>query len=88
MVRRPGSRGGGGSDGPYGLTASVWSGDPARAAAVAARLEAGQVTVNAHGNGLRPDLPFGGHKQSGIGVTNGPWGLERYTELQVRTAPA
>ncbi|KAB2340593.1 aldehyde dehydrogenase family protein [Actinomadura rudentiformis] len=76
------------NDTPYGLTASVWTDDDARAADVASRLECGQVTVNAHGNGLRPDLPFGGHKQSGIGVTNGPWGLHRYTELQALTRPA
>ncbi|GAA2635104.1 aldehyde dehydrogenase family protein [Actinomadura fulvescens] len=76
------------NDTPYGLTASVWTNDIARAADVASRLECGQVTVNAHGNGLRPDLPFGGHKQSGIGVTNGPWGLHRFTEIQVLTAPA
>lgn len=76
------------NDTPYGLTASVWTDDAARAAEVASRLECGQVTVNAHGNGLRPDLPFGGHKHSGIGVTNGPWGLHRFTELQVLTGPA
>jgi acyl-CoA reductase-like NAD-dependent aldehyde dehydrogenase len=76
------------NDSAYGLTASVWTDDAARAADVASRLECGQVTVNAHGNGLRPDLPFGGFKHSGIGVTNGPWGLHRYTELQVLTGPA
>ncbi|TMR08333.1 aldehyde dehydrogenase family protein [Nonomuraea turkmeniaca] len=76
------------NDTPYGLTASVWTDDATRAADVASRLECGQVTVNAHGNGLRPDLPFGGHKHSGIGVTNGPWGLHRFTELQVLTGPA
>ncbi|RBM14165.1 aldehyde dehydrogenase [Streptomyces sp. PT12] len=73
---------------PYGLTASVWSADPGRAAGVAARLEAGQVSVNAHGNGVLPHLPFGGHRASGLGVENGPWGLAAYTDLQVRLRPA
>ena len=71
----------------YGLTASVWSADPDRAAKVARSLECGQVCVNAHGTGLRPDLPFGGHKCSGLGVENGPWGLYAYTQLQVLTGP-
>lgn len=38
---------------PFGLTASVWSTDLDAAARVAAQLDAGQVTINAHANGLR-----------------------------------
>jgi acyl-CoA reductase-like NAD-dependent aldehyde dehydrogenase len=72
---------------PFGLTASVWSPDIDRAARVAAQLECGQVSVNIHGGGVRPHLPFGGHKWSGIGVENGPWGLYAFTELQVLTHP-
>jgi acyl-CoA reductase-like NAD-dependent aldehyde dehydrogenase len=74
--------------GHYGLTASVWSADVERASAVAAQLEAGSVSVNAHAAGVAVDLPFGGHKWSGIGVENGPWGLHEYTAIQViRTPP-
>lgn len=73
--------------GNYGLTASVWSADVERATEVAARLDCGQATVNAHGSAIRPDLPFGGHKWSGIGVENGPWGLYGFTELQVIARP-
>ncbi|WP_324607852.1 aldehyde dehydrogenase family protein [Streptomyces sp. NRRL F-5123] len=69
---------------PYGLTASVWSADTDRAAQVAARVDAGQVWINTHGRGaLRPDVPFGGHKSSGIGLENGRWGLESFSEIQV-----
>ncbi|MFI6055539.1 aldehyde dehydrogenase family protein [Streptomyces violascens] len=71
----------------YGLTASVWSPDTDRAAETAWPLECGQVSLNAHGTGLRPDLPFGGHKSSGIGVENGIWGLREYSRLQVLTGP-
>jgi acyl-CoA reductase-like NAD-dependent aldehyde dehydrogenase len=71
----------------YGLTASVWSGDAERAFRLAARLDAGQVAINGHGRGVLPHLPFGGHKQSGIGVENGPWGLYGFTELQVIAGP-
>jgi acyl-CoA reductase-like NAD-dependent aldehyde dehydrogenase len=73
--------------GHFGLTASVWSADPGAAAQVAAAIDAGQVSVNAHGSGVRPDLPFGGHKWSGIGVENGSWGLYGFTETQVITGP-
>ena len=71
------------NDSEYGLTASVWSPDLDRAVSVAAQLEAGQVSVNVHAGSVRPDLPFGGHKDSGIGVENGPWGLFGFTDLQV-----
>jgi acyl-CoA reductase-like NAD-dependent aldehyde dehydrogenase len=71
----------------YGLTASVWSADPERAARLAARLDVGQVCVNAHAGAVRPDLPFSGHKSSGIGVENGLWGLYECTEPQVVLRP-
>jgi acyl-CoA reductase-like NAD-dependent aldehyde dehydrogenase len=71
----------------YGLTASVWSGDPDRAARVGLQLDCGQVDINAHATGLTPNLPFAGVKWSGIGVENGPWGLHEFTELQVLHAP-
>lgn len=72
----------------YGLTASVWSGDADRAAELAPLIDAGQVSINGHGGGLLPYLPFGGHKQSGVGVENGPWGLYSFTELQVICGPS
>ncbi|MGW5497591.1 aldehyde dehydrogenase family protein [Streptomyces olivaceoviridis] len=72
---------------PFGLTASVWSTDLDTAAHVAAQLDAGQVTVNAHANGLRPYLPFSGHKQSGIGVENALEGLSEYTSSTVLIRP-
>jgi acyl-CoA reductase-like NAD-dependent aldehyde dehydrogenase len=71
----------------YGLTASVWSGDAERAMTLASDIESGQVTINSHGAGVRPHLPFGGHKWSGLGVENGPWGLYGFTEIQVLAGP-
>jgi len=70
------------NDTRYGLSGSVWSADPDRAAAVAARLECGTAFVNDHLT-LQPYIPFGGMKWSGMGVENGPWGLEEFTALQV-----
>jgi delta 1-pyrroline-5-carboxylate dehydrogenase len=60
----------------YGLTASVWTRDIARGRAIAARLEAGTVTVNEvlYTHGIA-QTPWGGVKQSGIGRTHGRLGL-------------
>ncbi|WP_242614648.1 aldehyde dehydrogenase family protein [Actinomadura roseirufa] len=66
----------------FGLSGSVWGTDADRAAEVAARLECGTAWVNTH-LALSPSQPFGGHKWSGVGVENGPWGLHGFTELQV-----
>jgi acyl-CoA reductase-like NAD-dependent aldehyde dehydrogenase len=74
------------NDNPSGLGGSVWSGDPARAAALAKRLECGTAWVNEHG-GLRPDSPFGGVKFSGIGVEFGAYGLKEYTNIQTVMIP-
>lgn len=66
----------------FGLGASVWSGDRARAEAIARQLEAGTVWINGHG-GAAPDLPFGGFKESGIGRGMGLSGLRSYAEIRV-----
>jgi acyl-CoA reductase-like NAD-dependent aldehyde dehydrogenase len=66
----------------YGLSGSVWSANPERAAEVARQLECGTAWVNQH-LAIAPNLPFGGAKWSGIGVENGPWGLLGFTEIQV-----
>ena len=66
---------------PYGLSGSVWSARPERAAEVADRLECGTAWVNQH-MAIAPNTPFGGAKWSGLGVENGPWGLLGFTEIQ------
>ena len=69
------------NDSPSGLGGSVWSGDPQKAAALASRLECGTAWVNTHAM-IQPDTPFGGSKESGIGVEFGRYGLEEYTNIQ------
>ena len=70
----------------FGLSGSVWSSDIDRAAKVAEELDCGTAFVNDH-LALSPDVPFGGSKWSGIGVENGPWGLEEFTQLQAIQRP-
>jgi succinate-semialdehyde dehydrogenase/glutarate-semialdehyde dehydrogenase len=64
------------NSGPFGLGASVWSRDRARARSVAARLEAGSVWMNdsAYSYGLG-SAPWGGVKGSGFGRSHGRQGL-------------
>ena len=69
------------NDNPNGLGGSVWSSDPARATVIGKRLECGSVWINEHG-AVQPDAPFGGVKQSGIGVEFGKQGLEEFTTIQ------
>jgi acyl-CoA reductase-like NAD-dependent aldehyde dehydrogenase len=65
-----------------GLGASVWSADPARARAVALRIQAGTVWINQHGT-IHPMVPFGGIKGSGWGVEFGLEGLKSVTQPRV-----
>jgi len=70
------------NDTSFGLGGSVWSADAEKATEMASRLETGSAWVNQHFN-LSPFLPFGGVKESGMGVENGPWGLAEFTSSQV-----
>lgn len=75
------------NDSEFGLGGSVWTSNPARGLEVAKRLEAGTVWVNNHID-VRADIPFGGAKQSGIGVELGQDGLEEFTQATVIYASA
>lgn len=66
---------------PFGLGGSVWSSDIAKAKQLAGRIESGSVWINRHG-AIQPNAPFGGVKQSGIGVEFGPEGLKEFTTIQ------
>ena len=64
------------------LGASVWGADADRAYEVALRLDAGSVWVNTHAD-IAPHIPFGGAKESGVGVELGMAGLEEFTRLAI-----
>ncbi len=69
------------NDSPYGLSGTVFSGEPERAQAIASRLRVGTVNVNG-GVWYSADVPFGGYKQSGVGREMGVAGFEEYLELK------
>lgn len=64
------------NDSRYGLSASVWSRDIARAEAVGRNLECGSVMINdcVFAAGMA-DVPYGGVKASGMGRSHGIAGL-------------
>lgn len=72
------------NDSHLGLTASVWTRDRRAAHRIAARLQAGAVTINDHlmSHGLA-ETPWGGFKQSGLGRTHGDEGLLEMTQPRV-----
>jgi acyl-CoA reductase-like NAD-dependent aldehyde dehydrogenase len=70
------------NDTRFGLAGSVWSRDPERAAAIAARLEVGTAWANQH-RATSPTVPFGGAKESGFGRQYSILGLKENMEPQV-----
>ncbi|MGW0710931.1 aldehyde dehydrogenase family protein [Streptomyces sp. NPDC002643] len=70
------------NDSEYGLGATVWSRDAAAAAELAMRIEVGNVWINQEAI-PDPEVPFGGHKASGLGVENGLEGVLEHTNTQV-----
>ncbi len=70
------------NDTKYGLSAEVWGTDPARIAAMAAELRAGQIKVNGVRTRTRPGAPFGGFGRSGVGRELGEWGLVEFLEVK------
>jgi acyl-CoA reductase-like NAD-dependent aldehyde dehydrogenase len=75
------------NDSAYGLSASVWTRDPARGREIARRLEAGAVNINdALSNIFCFPVPHSGWKQSGIGERlGGAEGIRKYCRTQAIT---
>ncbi len=65
----------------FGLAASIWTQDKAKAEDLARRINAGTIWINTYGM-FYPELAFGGFKQSGFGKELGKEGFLEYTRLK------
>lgn len=70
------------NDTRFGLAASVWSADEARAEEIALQLQAGTVWINQHLD-LGPDIPLPAAKESGLGVELTVEGLKDFCQMTV-----
>jgi acyl-CoA reductase-like NAD-dependent aldehyde dehydrogenase len=70
----------------YWLAGAVWAKDVNKAVEIAHRLDTGTVWINQNLT-LLASAPFGGRKQSGIGVENGQAGLAEFTQTKTIYIP-
>lgn len=70
------------NDTNMGLGGSVWSSSLDRAHAYAKRIDSGTVWINHHTH-FAPHIPFGGAKESGVGVEFSTHGLAEYAQIAV-----
>lgn len=68
------------NDSPFGLGGTIFTSDADHGADVASRVQTGSMGVNFYANNLA--APFGGWKDSGLGMEYGPEGISAYTRLQ------
>jgi len=68
------------NDSPFGLGGSIFTEDVDAAASMAARLETGSVGINFYGSNQA--APFGGWKDSGIGMEYGPEAINAYIRMK------
>lgn len=69
------------NDSPYGLVAYLYTRDLTKAITAAERLEYGTVGIN-NVSGGEVAFPYGGWKQSGIGVENSSHAVEEYLQMK------
>jgi len=68
---------------PYGLSASVWTGDKAQGERVAKRMQSGSCAVNdVIRNIANPETAFGGNRLSGHGRYHGAEGLKAFSRTK------
>jgi succinate-semialdehyde dehydrogenase/glutarate-semialdehyde dehydrogenase len=69
------------NDSPFGLGGSVWTADTEKGERIAARIEAGSVSVNGRVKS-DPRFPFGGIKNSGYGRELSRYGIREFVNIQ------
>ncbi len=72
------------ADTPYGLCASILTGNQDRGLDLAQRFDCGMVHVNGPTMASEPSMPNGGVKESGWG-RSGPYAVEDFTEIRLTT---
>ncbi|PWN47287.1 aldehyde dehydrogenase [Violaceomyces palustris] len=70
------------NDTPYGLASTLFGRNLEEVERIGRRIEAGSVWINKV-MPFSPHTPFGGHKNSGVGVENGLDGIKLYTYTQI-----
>ena len=70
------------NDTDYGLGAYIHTQNLRRAHYVASQMQAGMVQVNASGEGMQPNVPFGGMKQSGYGRLGGEHAMKEFLQVK------
>ena len=65
---------------PYGLGGNIFTTNPDHGAELASKIETGSMGINFYASNLA--APFGGWKDSGVGMEYGPEGINAYTRLQ------
>jgi aldehyde dehydrogenase (NAD+) len=68
------------NDSAYGLGGSIFTSDPDRAEGIARRIETGSMGINFYGSNLA--APFGGWKDSGLGMEYGPEAIGAYVRMK------
>jgi len=71
------------NDSSLGLTASVWTRSKKTASFMAERIETGSITINDHMfSFIEPAAIWGGIKQTGMGRSHGPFGLQELVNIK------
>lgn len=68
------------NDSPYGLAGSIFTEDAHHGAEIAKQIHTGSVGVNFYGSNL--SAPFGGWKDSGLGIEYGPEAIDAYVRMK------
>jgi acyl-CoA reductase-like NAD-dependent aldehyde dehydrogenase len=75
------------NDSRYGLSGSIFSGDRAKALALAAEMESGSLCINdSLVSFIVADAPMGGQKQSGFGYRHGAEGIRKFCQQKTIVA--